>query len=40
MIYFNWPPGPFPAIQYDKEPGGPGSRLELSETADFVYNFV
>ena len=22
MIYFNWPPGPFLATQYDKEPGG------------------
>ena len=24
MIYFNWPPGPFLATQYDKEPGGAG----------------
>ena len=33
MIYFNWPPGPFLATQYDKEPGGAGfEAIRLSTT--------
>ena len=37
MIYFNWPPGPFLATQYDKEPGGAGfeARAKLIEAEDF-----
>ena len=31
MIYFNWPPGPFLATQYNKEPGGAG--FEASEAS-------
>ena len=34
MIYFNWPPGPFPATQYDKEPGGAGFEASSSHKTD------
>ena len=33
MIYFNWPPGPFLATQYDKEPGGAGFEASAWRTA-------
>ena len=29
MIYFNWPPGPFLATQYDMEPGGAGFEATM-----------
>ena len=35
MIYFNWPPGPFLATQYDKEPGGAGFEANLSHAFYF-----
>ena len=31
MIYFNWPPGPFLATQYDMEPGGAGFEAMKAE---------